>query len=193
MQDINLAAARRFYFFFRSSPSTRYISESVYWVGLSLVIGFTVHYWRSPSGTGKAIAVLGAAAVLMAIRGDRMAHPEKILWMLVVFALLYVELRSIDRDRADNQRQQAELRQQETKQFEAILEENRKDLSEILKDQSAKFTATMGEFGKSHLQQDEMIRIMHDQDSNLNILSNKPQATILASHGNLGERAIRLS
>jgi len=140
---------KRGYWAMRSSPVTRHIARVVYWFGLLAVIWFTVHYFRSTPGTGKAIAILGAAAVLMAIRGDLMGHPEKIVWMLVVFALLYVELRSIDKDRADNQKQQADVRKQEAERFNVILEENRKGIAAILDDQRQKFAATMQEFSKS--------------------------------------------
>jgi hypothetical protein len=67
-------------------------------IALYVFMGF-LGYWefRVPS-PGKAVTALAVAAAAMSIRGE-MRGKEKAAWMLLLFALLAVELRSIDDDR----------------------------------------------------------------------------------------------
>jgi hypothetical protein len=121
----------------------------IYVGSIAVIVWFTAHYYRNVPSPGKAIAILGAAAVLMAVRGELMGHPEKIIWMLLVFALLYIEIRAIDKDRTDNQNQQASMRTEETRNFDKILENNRLGIAAILEGQRVKFEATMQQFATS--------------------------------------------
>jgi hypothetical protein len=70
-------------------------------------------FWFHPS-TGAAIAVLGAVAAIMSIR--EIGPREKFFWMVVIFGLLSVELRSIKNDDAER----AAEREKETKAFTDI-------------------------------------------------------------------------
>lgn len=86
---------------------------------------------------GGAIAVLGAVAALMSIR--KMGHRERLLWTIIVFALLVVELRSI---RLDRKQHDAEQR--------TVLEEQRVHFGEIgngikaaIQKSDAQFQSTM--------------------------------------------------
>src|SRR5260370_34277428 len=84
-----------------------FLVGSVYWI------------YKRPS-PGQAVAVLGVAAVVMAIRAERFTLPEKVAWIAVGFTLLYVEIRAIDRDREVHDREQAQIRSQEAQHFESI-------------------------------------------------------------------------
>lgn len=133
----------------KSSRSLRIIGGGAYFGGMAVIVWFTFHYYGHIPGPGKAIAVLGSAAVLMAVRGDLMGHPEKVVWILVVFALLYVEIRTIDKDRQDNQAQHKATRKEEADRFDQILKSNRDGIAAILDDQRNKSAATMQEFALS--------------------------------------------
>lgn len=72
-----------------------------------------VWFWQRPS-TGTAIAVLGAVAVVISMR--EIGPREKLAWLVVVFALLSVELRSINKDNAEK----ANAWNQETTAFQNL-------------------------------------------------------------------------
>jgi hypothetical protein len=84
-------------------------------VMLALSVSFTTYWFLYPPPPGKAVLWLGAAAVFMAVRGDmrEMHGGEKVLWILVVSGLMFIELRAIDKDRSDHDREQARIRSQE--------------------------------------------------------------------------------
>jgi hypothetical protein len=50
--------------------------------------------------TGAAIAALGFAAVVMTFRGTDISKTEQIVWVLIAFLLLFVEIKVIEADRA---------------------------------------------------------------------------------------------
>lgn len=64
------------------------------------------------------MGVLGASAAVMSIRD--MQHTLKFLWTVVIFALLIVELRAIDKDRTQYANEQAQIRKEERNSFSAI-------------------------------------------------------------------------
>ena len=57
-----------------------------------------------------AIGFLGVVAAIMAIRADSLTAPEKIVWIVIAFALFGIETRSVLKDRDDFVARQAELR-----------------------------------------------------------------------------------
>jgi hypothetical protein len=95
-----------------------------------------VWFYFHPS-TGAAIAVLGAVAAVMSIR--EMSPLEKFCGIVVVFGLLFVELRSIRRDDDDRK----EARRQEVESFKAIATE----LTAAINQSQDQFSATMSHFG----------------------------------------------
>jgi hypothetical protein len=80
--------------------------------GLLLVSGFIAlsaiwfHWTPSP---GKAVAALAVGATVMTFRGE-LGGLEKFCWTGVLFALLLIEVRAIDKDRAENNAAQREER-----------------------------------------------------------------------------------
>ncbi|MGB6199896.1 MAG: hypothetical protein WBF35_10140 [Candidatus Acidiferrales bacterium] len=66
---------------------------------------FFLAYWgvRVPT-SGKAVAVLGVAAALMAVLGE-MGGKEKLAWIFLLFGFLHLELVSIDTEHLAEQQQ----------------------------------------------------------------------------------------
>jgi hypothetical protein len=77
-------------------------------------------YWSShvPS-PGEAVAALAVLAAIMTFRGE-IGGLEKFFWMLVLFAFLFMELRAIDKDRADYAREQGKIKAEKSKHFNAL-------------------------------------------------------------------------
>lgn len=80
-------------------------------------------YWmfRVPA-PGKSVALLGAVAVFLALRGEikEIHGSEKVLWIMVVFVLLYVEIRAINYDRNEASQKERQAREQEAANFKKI-------------------------------------------------------------------------
>lgn len=90
-------------------PST--ILAGVFQVGFLLVFGY---FWFHIPIPGVSVAILGLAAAIMAARGESLTKIEKIIWVIIAFALCGVEIRSIQRDRDDQNKQHiADLTRQE--------------------------------------------------------------------------------
>jgi hypothetical protein len=79
---------------------------------------FAFQWW--PLIPTVAIGFLAVVAVIMTVRADHFTHVERVVYVLIAFALFFVEMRAIYRDREDHDREQAEARERETKSFEAI-------------------------------------------------------------------------
>lgn len=104
-------------------PASRQIASLARPVPLACLVlsGLLSAYWlffRLPA-PGIAVALLGAVAALMALRGEIRGR-EKILWIMVVFSLLVVEIRAIQKDRAEAAREQAIARATEIENFRKI-------------------------------------------------------------------------
>lgn len=81
-------------------------------------------YWHYHIPTpGKAIALLGAIAVFMVLV-EHMHASHKLVWGIVVTALLITEFKAIDKDRRDYDEKQRCIRQQERQDFDHILQQN---------------------------------------------------------------------
>jgi hypothetical protein len=82
--------------------------------------------------TGFAIALLAVAAVVMTARGE-LTKPEKIIWVLIAFALFGLETASLYQDRKQAMQQQVDDRKEQDDHFEAVLRANKKDFDATMK------------------------------------------------------------
>ena len=108
---------------------------------VAFVISFSVAlYWVffSIPPPGYAIALLSVVALVMTLMGE-IHDSVKIIWILLVFLLFYVELSAIHKDRAEQARVLEEQRggvakilKNQQEQFEAMLTENHRQFSETL-------------------------------------------------------------
>jgi hypothetical protein len=91
-------------------------------LSIAALYGFVglLWYWELfiPS-PGKTVAALGVVAAAMSLRGE-MRGKEKLAWMIMLFALLLLELTSIDEERLANENLRVATRQQEADSFQSI-------------------------------------------------------------------------
>ena len=108
------------------------------WVGAALQIPFVViccswlwwEYLELPPYPGLTIGLLGLAAVIMTVRVERFTKTEKVAWVLIAFALFAIESRSIIQDHAEQSRASADALDQQTVQFQAVLNQNQRVLEQ---------------------------------------------------------------
>jgi hypothetical protein len=102
-------------------------------------IAITIYWTIRIPPSGYAVAILGVVAIAMVLN-ERMHPGEKVIWMMVVFALLIVELRAISNDRQQHSNEQAEIRKQELLRFEKIAT----GIDNSIRNSQKQFEATMG-------------------------------------------------
>jgi hypothetical protein len=92
-------------------------------VVIIVCVVLTIYWAVNLPDPGKAVALLGAAAVFLALRGEigTIRPIEKMLWSIIVFGLLLIEIRALDKDRATNQSEQANIRNEENKRFTGLV------------------------------------------------------------------------
>jgi hypothetical protein len=101
-----------------------------------------LYLWLHTPAPGYSVGCLAVVAVLMSLHADM--HPaHKALWILVAGVLLIIEFRAINKDRKDNQEQQACIRAQEAQSFESILDQEKRNLAAISTQQEDSFRATV--------------------------------------------------
>src|ERR1035437_2470210 len=105
----------------------------------------TVCMWVRPM-PGWAISILGLGAVIVAVRStQKMPLWEEICWILIAFALCGAEMRTLYKDRADQEQSSAEARAAQTRNFLGIAN----GLSESIRQSQQQFAATMDRVNKS--------------------------------------------
>jgi hypothetical protein len=65
--------------------------------------------WFPPIPT-VAIGFLGVVAAIMAVRADHFSPGERVIYVLIAFALFIVEMRAVYSDREQHDKEQAALR-----------------------------------------------------------------------------------
>ncbi len=93
---------------------------------------------------GKAVTVLAVAASVMTMAGE-MGGREKVAWILLLFAFLFLELTSIEKERRANEDLRRQSIAQETESFSKIGEKIEKGITKSGK----QFNASMGKTQES--------------------------------------------
>jgi len=113
------------------SPWTGAVLLAIFW-GLA---GYWAFHTPSP---GKAVAALAVVATVMTFRGE-LTGIEKTFLTLVLFVLVFIEIRAIDNERADNEKKQRQFFQTQQAGFNGIatqanlnFDSTTKDLSEAI-------------------------------------------------------------
>ncbi len=140
-------------------PATRYDRGGLYiqagllisfWSLMELRPAFTGH----PIATGYAIAALALAAVVMAARTDRLTDTEKVFWIIISACLFIWELKVIDADHTE-----------QDKQHTTDMVEQRDRFNQVLSMQNDTFRATLREFAREQEKNDkEFARVLTQQD-----------------------------
>jgi hypothetical protein len=115
---------------------------------LYIFLGFLVYWEIFIPSPGEAVAALAVAAAAMSIRGE-MRGKEKVAWMLLLFAFLYLELTSIKKERKANEEMQAMVNWQEAEHFRKIGAEFTKGLNDVLAKSDSDFKTTMSSVDKT--------------------------------------------
>jgi hypothetical protein len=108
----------------------KYDRAALYWQAGTIVAGMVMLWLLWPWVPTLAIGFLGVVAAIMAIRADSLTPPEKIVWIIIAFALFGIETRSVLKDREEFAARQSALR---IKEDEARTEEH-KAFADVLKE-----------------------------------------------------------
>jgi hypothetical protein len=86
-----------------------------------------------------AIGFLAVVAVIMTVRANHFTHVERVVYVVIAFALFFVELKAVYKDRDEHDRQQAEARDREERNFRKIVS----DLTSAVQQNEREFHETM--------------------------------------------------
>jgi hypothetical protein len=111
---------------------------TLYFVFQIMFLVWSFLWWRYPPAPGKAVLLLGVVAAIVTIQ-PQMTGIQRLVWLVVVFALFGVEYRAIDRDRYIHDKEQAEARTKETQNFQGIAG----GIKQAIQESQKQFDATM--------------------------------------------------
>ena len=81
-------------------------------------------YWQLfPIIPGASIAVLAFVAVIMTVRADKFSAAERVVWVVLGFAIMVFEIRTLYLDRQNNDEQHLSENRKQQQEFEATLRE----------------------------------------------------------------------
>ena len=117
---------------------------------------WAIVWWIFPPTADKVLLVLGVLAIVVTIQ-PQMTDAHRLSWMVIMIALFIVAFKSINKDHADYDRKQAEIRQKEKESFAAILKQDQdhfeatfgslkstvSGLQTVITNSDAQFKATM--------------------------------------------------
>jgi hypothetical protein len=173
-------------------------SRSAAWLLLAVFWGSYIYWfwqWRwhgNAPHPGTAIALLGTGAAVMAL--VEIDGILKFLAIIALVAFLRMEIKSINKEYADNEtRHNVEVTKQQA-QLDKILKENREGLNGILSDQQSKFGETMREFHSTETQQQATHSLLVESESyNKTELAKIQAGSLSPGAGNLRTRLLTLS
>jgi len=114
----------------------------VYLVFQILFLGWSIYWWRFPPDPGKAVLLLGVVAAIVTIQ-PQMTDSHRLVWLVIVFVLFFVEFRAINRDRAEAIARERAARAEENAKFSAVLEDGRKHFETTLAENRTEFSETL--------------------------------------------------
>jgi hypothetical protein len=97
---LNLANLRARFTDFHAIDAWHYFVRGVYWFFLVGVFPWCAHWFYHLPSAGKAIGVLAAIGVVVALR-ENVPTRHRALWAFATLLLLVIEVKAIDKDRAD--------------------------------------------------------------------------------------------
>jgi hypothetical protein len=98
-------------------PEKLYSRWGCYWQAFVIVACYFCYWIFSPIAPGEAIAVLGAVAIILTVRADLFTKFERMIWVVIGFALLCWELTVIKQNEAEQTRE----KQEQARQFRDTL------------------------------------------------------------------------
>jgi hypothetical protein len=91
------------------------------WVGIPLWLAasaLSIYWYYCVPSPGKAVGALAVVAGIMSVREIKVLG--KISWVVILIFMLLIEFRSIDQDRAENDKKQKDFFESQRKGFESI-------------------------------------------------------------------------
>lgn len=146
---------------------------------------WAIVWWIFPPTADKVLLVLGVLAIIVTIQ-PQMSDAHRLIWMLIMVILFVVSFRSINKDHADYDRQQAQIRQKEKESFAAILKQDQdhfeatvEELKTVIQNSDRHFDATMQRSNRIVAGVADAVKIQTGGDSFAYITLTGPMSPIL--------------
>jgi hypothetical protein len=127
-----------------------------FWCGV-FTLALAWFAWNTPTA-GKAVAVLAVAAALMGSLWVNLGHVAKLIWVLLLFGLLYIEMRAIDQDKKESATELGKYFQtisdQANNNLRQILQDEHQSFAGLLKTQQESFAKTLGAIVRAQRKQE---------------------------------------
>ncbi|MGA8151812.1 MAG: hypothetical protein WB952_12740 [Terriglobales bacterium] len=118
------------------------------WISVLALLGLGIWWnFRLPS-TGKGGLFLAIGAVLMPLFWEKIGVAGKMTWVAMLFVLLAVEYRAIDKDRDDFAAAEAKRQKEERQEFSKIGDAITTNVQKLLDHSDEQFKATLAEQAK---------------------------------------------
>jgi len=114
------------------------LHPTLYLVFQIMFLGWSLLWWRYPPAPGKAVLLLAVVAAIVTIQ-PQMTDNHRVVWLVIVFVLFFVEFRAINRDRDLHDKEQANARAVETQNFRDIGD----GIKQAIQESQRQFDATM--------------------------------------------------
>lgn len=103
-----------------------------------LFLAWSLAWWCYPPTPGKAVLLLAVVAAVVTVQ-PQMTDNHRLVWLMIVFILFFVEFRAIDQDHYLHEKEQSEARAKETQNFQAIGD----GIKQAIRESQRQFDATM--------------------------------------------------
>lgn len=124
---------------------------SLGWALWSICVLWGGYWWRITPSPGKAVALLAVAAAIMSMRDLKVI--AKTSWILLVFGLLLLEVKAIDRDREVNEANEKAARKLEQEHFQTTVD----GLKNVITESEQNFAVTLQSLERTiHLGQENI-------------------------------------
>jgi hypothetical protein len=123
------------------------------WILFIVFACFCFWFGRHLPSPGKAAVVLGVAAATLGPLWERLGSVARLLWVLLMFGFLLIEMRAIDKDKresAEELRQDFQNTSTEANQnLRTILREEHDNFASLMHSQQGNFASTMMAFART--------------------------------------------
>jgi Ca2+/Na+ antiporter len=113
---------------------------------LALFWALVIYWFFHIPSPGKSVAALAVVATVMTVRGD-LSGLEKTFLTLVLFLFVFIEIKAIDKDRADNARQQREFFRAQEENFGSVTKQASNNFAETTRGLSTAIDGLNGVLG----------------------------------------------
>src|ERR1035438_875140 len=115
------------------------------WLFFAIQVGAAMwiyQWWFHLPPPGYSVGVLAVLAAVMSVHGE-MPPFQKVFWLLLIAAFLFLEFRAIDWDRANIDAHDALVRMEERSQFREVMHEDQEHFQELLRGDQSQFQSLL--------------------------------------------------